>query len=214
MYLLISSPLNARVDENGDIQFWSQNSFDFTIKKEFGTRLTEEMRWGDNVSTLYYVYGQAQLYYKTEHVEIAPGYRQSFINLDNQWYKRSVPFVDVTFFLKDRWDFNCSWDFEDRNRLMVEIREMGDGRAVWVYRNRLRALSPQFIPYLKLKLFVEDELFFVEWGGFSENRLGLGFLARLLPCVSSRLYYTLRSLNREEKWIFQHVVNFHFHFNF
>lgn len=163
-----------------------------------------EGRWGNNASELYFVYIQGQAVYTTKWLEIAPGYRQAFVRLAQDTIH--VPLVDITLF------FPGTWQWEDRNRFFYQIPE--EAPSHFIYRNRLRLTSPEISRFLKLKLFVDDEIFYHEGRGVSQNRTSVGMLATQTSYLKMRLYYMYRLLKQEPIWTYQNVMAIHLLFNF
>lgn len=200
----LTSIIQGAVDQNGDFQIWNYWSVDKTIKNNWGARLMGEGRWGNNASELYFVYFQAQAVNTTKWLEIAPGFRQAFVRLAQDIHH--IPLVDITLFLPG------TWQWEDRNRFFYVIPE--DAPSHFVYRNRLRLISPEVTRFLKLKLFADDEFFYHEGRGISQNRASIGLLSTHTAYLKLRLYYTYRLLKQEPIWTYQNVMAIHIIFNF
>lgn len=224
---LLSSTAFARVNQNGDFQIWNYLSFEQQIKRNLASRLLGEWRFGDQASRLYLTYIQLQGVYKKNKLEIAPGYRQEYSRPEKNWRAFYTPLIDITFFfnateklfsskrqsLSPIRDFFCFFvDWEDRNRIFYQIPEHLP--ASWIYRNRLRMTSSEITRCLKLKLFLDEEIFLREREGFFQNRVSFGLFATFNAKVSGRIYYIYRLLKQDSDWTYQDVLAFQLFFTF
>lgn len=201
---LLKSAIFGQVNRNGDFQYWYYLSVEKTLIDAWSSRLIGVMRWGDDASQLYFTYGQWQMVYTKKCFEIAPGYRQEYFKPLRDWSTRYNPLIDISLF------FPGKWRWEDRNRIVYHIPE--DSDSAWIYRNRLRLISPQIMPLFKLKLFVDDEVFFHEGFGFVQNRLSIGLVGDPTSWLTGRIYYMYRNLRVGEIWTYQNVLAFHMYF--
>jgi hypothetical protein len=202
---LLPSTIYGQVNHNGDFQVWSYLSIEKEINSAWRSRFLGVMRWGDDASTLYFTYAQWQAVYRNKDLEIAPGYRQEYFKPGREWFARYNPLIDITLF------FPCTtWRWEDRNRFVYQIPQ--NVSSSLIYRNRLRVTSPELTSFFKLKLFLEDEVFFQEGVGFNQNRVAIGLVGSLTSYLDGRLYYMYRTLKQGSTWTYQNVLAFHFYF--
>lgn len=202
--LLLKSTVDGQVNHNGDFQVWSYLSIEKKLEDAWSSRLVGVMRWGDDASTLYFMYAQWQAVYKKKFIEVAPGYRQEYFKPAQEWFVRYNPLIDVTLF------FEGVWQWEDRNRILYHIPQ--NVSSSFIYRNRLRVTSPEMTSFFELKFFAEDEVFFQEHIGFSQNRFTIGLLGTLTSYLKGRIYYTYRNLKQENHWNYQNVLGVHVYF--
>jgi hypothetical protein len=213
-FLVFSFPLWAQVNKNGDFQFWDFVIYDQKIQKDVGFRLTGEVRWGDDLSKLYFYYGQAQGVYSKKWIEIAPGFREQRTAPTGVWVTSHMPMVDITLFFlpRNRKSFFKKWELDDRSRIFYVI--IHDMPSNWIYRNRLQITSPQLFSHYPLRFFLSEEAFLHQRNRFYENRVSAGLIATLASCLKARLFYMYRNVKQSEVWTYQNVISFQLFFNF
>jgi len=197
LLVLSSSTLAAQLNSDGDFQLWSRFELDSKIRSSLSSRLVSEGRWGDHASLLYFAYIQAQLVYATKWLEIAPGYRGSFFLRRPRWIPIHNPMLDITLF------FPGHWRIEDRSRIFYAISE--EEPPFWIYRNRVRLISPKVSCFYKVSFFIDEEVFFVERRGFMENRIGIGILKEISSTLHIQANYLYRNLKIDD-WTFQNIL--------
>ena len=99
--LFIPFALFGRVNQDGDYQVWFYQSVEKEFREAFFTRFQTEFRFGDDVSKLYFKYGQIDLVFRpTRWFHIGPGYRHAYTRLldpSMDWKGIYSPFLDVIF---------------------------------------------------------------------------------------------------------------------
>jgi len=200
---LFFSPLYSGINGPGDIEYWQYVSFEQTLSEKSAFFYQTELRFADNVSKPYFTYIQGiYLYSPTPNVSFGPGYRQILFRSDERgWRPAYSPLVDIIF----NGDLGC-WKWIDRSRVQYV---MTSERNFWVYRNRLRFI----IPFSCWSFSFDDEVFFVQWRGFAQNRFSVGPIFQISSNVSARLFYLLRHIELPD-WRVNHVFGCYLFFKF
>lgn len=210
-FLLLFSPLIALVDQDGDTQLWLTINTQQKINDKLKTGLVSEVRIGDDISKPFFVFTQPQLFIRAHKwVEIAPGYRQVFSRFrrgKSSWHPTYSPLFDLSFLFPVK-----SGELSQRNRVQYLITPLNSNKLL--YRNRVRFIFPIEITLLQIKPYIDDELFYLEGLGISQNRFTAGILPRFTKNLSARLYYMLRLLRINREWRSQNILGIEYYIIF
>ncbi len=204
--LLLPCLLCSQVDKNGDFQIWSWNFAAKQFSPEWTLLTLWEFRLGNDASKFYRTSLSVEpIYTPVEWIGLAPGYRQAWLRdpvNSNHWKTEYTPFGDVFFFL-----FPGKWQLVDRNRVEYRIRKSDP--IHWVYRNRLRVITPWSFTSHQINPFFENEIFIRQRRGLNEDRLTCGFLSNIYENLSGELSYMARFRKQHPSgtWIHQNVLN-------
>ena len=102
--------------------------------------------------------------------------------------------------------------FEQRNRVQYQIFETGGER--WLYRNRLRIISPWRWTKLRLNPFVGQEFFWEEGRGINQTRLTGGLFLHIHERFKLNFFYMMRHTRRGGDWARQNVFSAHIYLFF
>jgi hypothetical protein len=203
--LLLPFSAFARIDQNGDFQVWARSFTETELSDHWAVQVWGEMRWGDNASKLFYNYLQGQIVYRPAWwMFIAPGYRQGlrrFPLSSNHWEFEYAPIVDVAFILLQK----AGWEVRDRNR--VEYILFDSDPNHWLYRNRLRVITPWTFTGWNLNPYIENEVFWRQARGVNQDRVSTGFMMQFSEHVGGETSYILRLQKQETGWVHQNVLN-------
>jgi len=199
----------ARFNKDGDFQVWEIQTLERVIGDKFGVRIDNELRIGDDVSTVFYLYVQGFLDYKPFNwLMLAPGYRQEWVRIDGTLKPQYVPQFD-TFFIYVRDKIVIS----NRNRVGYLIRYKESNSAF--YRGRLRFSFPLRKESLFIQPYVDNEIFIVQGRGFNQNRSSIGVLFKVTDHFDPRLFYLLRLDKKEDgSWKHINVLGVHLYFTY
>jgi len=204
--LILASNCFSSVLKRGDFQLWNAMHTTFQLKDHLGLKLEGEVRTGNDVSEVFFVYGQASIEYKpVKWFLLGGGYRHQWIFLDSKWFNVYSPLLDV----KGIWIID-HFGITNRNRVQYLIIENDKHR--WLYRNRLR-FSYQ-IDSWKMRPFIDDEVFFLQGGGFVQNRATAGIIFLLDDWINLDLFYMLRHLSVDSHFRHQNVFGLYLNFFF
>lgn len=200
LYLFISyaSVAISEVNQNNDVQLWLVGDFQKKLSKRVILDITNEYRFGDNMSELYLSYLQGIFSFQwNPWLKTEPGYRQLWVKppLQNSFRLIYEPLMNFTFSKPNRWDV--------RQRISYLIAESAQNQ--WLYRARIRLLSTlsPIYPY------VSNEFFILTKKGLVQNRIQIGIHPKLYQFLSSDLFYIFR-LAKESKWNNHHIFGFKF----
>ena len=206
LYFLYFLPafLYPTINQNGDFQIWDRVFLEKPITEKWKFLTVIEQRWGDNATKLFFTYIQPQIaYIPAEWVIIAPGYRQVYQRYpvaSNHWRPQYSPLIDVQF----RVGF-AGWKIEDRNR--VQYRILKGDPSHWLYRNRFRITTPDFLQKPKMCFFTDNEVFWYQITGISEDRFSTGFMMHIYGNIAGDLFYMARFQKLGSEWIHQNILN-------
>lgn len=182
--------------ENGDFQLWNTESIEAKLNNRWKVNVEEELRFGGNVSELYYTHTDGGLVLKVnDNLDFAVHYRQIFEKNKNEWKEEYRPYVDATV----KWEL---WDFKfsDRNRLEFRMKETTYDE--WRYRNKLTAKFPWKWTSLEIQPYISDEVFVDFYGeDINRNRLYGGFSAKLFKHLKTDIFYLWQTSEQNpDKW--------------
>ncbi len=171
--------------------------------------LISELRWGDTASQFYSAILHAQLYYAPRPwIVIGPGYEQVWTKEPPLviWEKQYIPLADAIF--RARFD---GWEIQDRNRLEYIFFDSSPDH--WLYRNRFRIIAPSMLQSPRISFFTDNELYWLESNGISEDRISFGLMLQWLDNWGGEVFYMARLLH-QDSWICNSVITFDFLFSF
>lgn len=140
-------------------------------------------------------------YNLNEHWSLRAGYRHAWIRPRDEWLEEDRPYLEGYF--ADRWE-----GFRVSNRSRFEFRYYDFDRDDDVrFRNEIVVEAPWELTPLKLKPYVEEEVFF----GFNQERieanwLGGGLAWRPVKGVKLKLGYRWVRQRIGERWINRNVI--------
>ncbi|MGB2599822.1 MAG: DUF2490 domain-containing protein, partial [Candidatus Omnitrophota bacterium] len=158
---------NAFALEDGDWQLWNTDGIEWKATKKVKLKIAEELRFGDDMSRLYYYHTEGGFDLKLfDWFTFGADYRQVWQKTGNKWKQEDRPQINGTF----NWDFK-GFKIQDRNRLEYRIRKWT--RDDWRYRNKLALLVPLKFEKFEIEPYVADEIF-INFGSdkrIARNRL-------------------------------------------
>lgn len=187
--------------EDGDFQYWNNESVSVKIKKDWKMSLSEEFRFGDNSSEFYYQHSDIGIAYSVlaEWLDLGINYRHIYEKNKGNWLLENRPHFNAT--------FKCSFfdlDFSNRSLFEYRIREKKDD--FWRYRNKVTVKLPLKLTRFKIQPYTADEAFFdFDRGRFCRNRVYLGVKIEFFKIFQGDIYYLLQS-SRSGKWQNYHVL--------
>lgn len=200
-FLLLLSPLWGFVDQNNDVQIWVTESSVLGPSERLQFHLTNEWRFGDDVSKWFFTYLEGILKLQcTDRIDLGPGYRQIWRLQQDKRRLSFEPMLNVIFHHKEV--------FQLRNRLSYIINEKD--RNIWQYRFRVRLRAD----YWTYNPFFSNEIFIRSYDGFYKNRTQVGLNIPLWNRASSDLYYMLQFREDAKIWTHQHIFGCWLHMRF
>lgn len=201
----------SRVNKQGDFQIWLSNSYYLAnYYHSFSLYGKAEFRLGDDASTLYQKFGELLLDFKPlSWLTISPGYR-NFVTrqLGGGWKTIPIPLLDIFFEKKIAKHIS----FNQRNRIQYEIPPNLPNTIV--YRGRVQLRFPFPINQMQFIPIISDEMFFVQYRGFAQNRFIIGMIFPSLKHVAFTTYYQLRNLKVHHEWRYQNNLGLDLRINF
>lgn len=194
--LLVLMSLSAFAFSNGDFQIWNTESIDWKVNKKWTAKVEQELRFGDNVSELYYTHTDAGFNYKVmDWLYFGGNYRHVVFKNKKKWVQEYRPHLNLT--LKGKWEV---FKFSNRNRL--EYRIYGFHKKDEVrYRNKTTVGYPFEWEGLKAEPYVADEIFvsFTK-AKFTRNRLYAGLKFDIVKHLKSDIFYLWQISRKKDKW--------------
>ncbi len=187
--------------EDGDLQLWNTDSIAVKLDDHWKITLEEELRFGDNISELYYTHTDGGLVLSvTDGLDFGLKYRQVYEKKNGEWKEENRPHFNAT--VKWAWkDFK----FKDRNRLELRIPESKNDK--WRYRNELTVESPWKWTDFDIQPYVSDEIFVDFYGEkLNRNRLYAGIKFKLFEHFKSEVFYLWQSSKKSDDWIDYNVI--------
>lgn len=195
--LLASMTLPAFAFSNGDFQIWNTESIDWKIDKKLSAKVEQELRFGDNVTELFYLHTDGGFNYKLmEHLYFGANYRHVIFKNKKKWVQEYRPHINLT--LKGKWE---GFKLSNRNRL--EYRIFGFNKRDTIrYRNKTTVGYPFEWEGFKLEPYAADEIFVsFTYGEFTRNRLYAGLKFDIVKNLKGDIFYLWQiSRKKEGKW--------------
>jgi hypothetical protein len=187
--------------QDGDSQLWNTESIEGALAEDWGVKLEEEFRIGDDMEELYYHHTDAGLTYKlTDLFLLGLNYRQIFEKRNGEFKEENRLHVNAT--IKWRWE---DFSFKDRSRFEYRVRTGKEN--VWRYRNKLSGTLPVKMTKFDIQPYLADEVFIdLNEGKFSRNRLFAGFGADVIKHLEVDIYYLWQASDKDKDWIDFNVI--------
>jgi len=194
MALCLSS--NAFAFKNGDFQFWNVEAVEVKLNKSWKVTAEEEIRFGNDVSELYYTHTDGGLIYKvTDGLAFGLKYRLIYEKDGDKWIQENQPHGNIT--VNWKWQ---DFSFKDNSRFELRIKDGKEDK--WRYRNKLTVKFPWKWTDFEIQPYIADEIF-VDFHGtrLNRNRAYAGIGARIFEYLKLELFYLLQ-VSKEEpgKW--------------
>jgi hypothetical protein len=199
LYLLCALP--AFAFDDGDFQLWQTTSAETKLNTDLKIKVEEELRFGDDISELYYTHTDGGIDYKvTDGLHLGLNYRQIYEKKKGEWKYENRPHANGTL----KWKIE-GFSFSDRSRL--EFRKPEDKDAKWRYRNKLTVNLPWKWTEFEIQPYVADEIFIdFEGDKFNRNRLYGGIKMKIIKNLKAELFYLWQSSKTDDDWIDYNVL--------
>ena len=208
VFLLSTIFVSARFNKNGDFQIWETHTLEKTITDSFGIRIDNELRIGDDISRVFYLYVQGFLVYRPYNwLILSPGYRQEWLRKDGALKPQYVPQFDTYFiYVSDKIVIT------NRNRLGYLFRYK-EFNSIF-YRGRLRFSFPLRKESLFMQPYIDNEIFIIQGRGFNQNRSSIGVLFKVTDHFDPRFYYMVRLDKENGSWKQINIIGLHLYFTY
>jgi hypothetical protein len=198
IYCVLMLPKGAHAFENGDFQIWNTYGVDVKVNEKLKITAEEELRFGGNVSELFYTHTDGGLHLNvTDGLVFGVNYRLIYAKSERKWKEENRPHFNVT--LKGKLK-----DFKLSNRSRLELR-IKDDSDTWRYRNKTKVTFPVKWTKFEIQPYIADEVF-IDFHGdcLNQNRLYAGFGAKLFKHLKTDIYYVWQTAKVNNGW-----SNFH-----
>ena len=201
IYLYAAAVVPVFAYDDGDLQVWNTGIVEGKLNDRLKVKVEEELRFGDDVSELYYTHTDGGFTYNvTGGLDLGMNYRQVYEKKNGEWKEENRPHANGT--VKWHW---YGIGFSDRNRIELRIPEGKDDE--WRYRNKLTAAFPVKWARLDMEPYAADEIFVDLHGNkFNRNRLYAGFKIKLLEHLKSDVFYLWQASEKKNKWTSYNVI--------
>ena len=200
-------PLTALLNENGDFQLWISDSIRKKFSKDYQAELMTEYRWGNDAKQLYFFYFQMNVAIRfNDWLDLIPGYRHIYrLNTTTKEFDRvyNPIMAFIAHYEKE------GWRFEDRNRFEIVIAEVINP-TVYDYRNRVSIFPPWKWTQARLQPYVEEEFFWRNRLGISQNRFIVGAKIEFSEHYVGSIYYLLRHQLIADLWKRHNIMGLKF----
>lgn len=196
-FLCFTNMIWAHVNQNNDVQVWVAADFQKKISPKSSFDVSNEYRFGDNLTELYFIYLQGIYSYQFhECLKIEPGYRQIWRKILNgkDWGLIYEPLCNFTIQRSGKWDI--------RQRISYQFTEKAPNR--WLYRARIRWLGRGSFYGHQLNPYISNEIFVFSRGGLAQDRLLLGIMPQLYRWLNGDFYYMFRYF-KDFGWDHHHI---------
>jgi len=188
--------------DNGDFQYWNNESISCTINKDWKMNLEEEFRFGDDAKDFYYRHSDLGVTYSglADWLDVGINYRHIFEEKNSKWKEENRPHLNAT--LKGKL-FDCS--FSNRGRFEYRNRETSE--EYWRYRNKFTIKLPFKLTKFQIRPYIADEIFIdFDEEELNRNRLYGGFNLKLFKYLKADFFYLWQSSEKNDKWNDLHIL--------
>ncbi len=207
--LVMATPAAFAVNDDKDWQVWTGYAFSYDVNDDWQLGAEEELRYGDEVSDLYYEHTEASLAYKglAKWLQIGAGYRLCYDEKGRDFQYENQPF----FLAKTSWNVK-GWGISDNTRF--EYRDKEKGNDLWRLRSKLIVAAPWKFTKYAIRPFAADELYFdCDEEDFNQNRIYGGLMFKIVEHVGGEVYYMLQRADKGD-WIDYNVIGTKLKFSF
>lgn len=194
--LLLTSAGNSFAFKDGDFQYWNTESISWKVSDDWGLKLEEELRLGDNASNLYYQHTDLGFTYYglVKWLDLGLNYRYVREEKSSSWIDENRPHLNANF--KWKW---LDLSFSDRSRLEYRNREKLED--YWRYRNKFTIKWPFRINRFKIQPYLADEIFYdFDEKKLNRNRLYGGINLTLFKSLKADIFYLRQRSKKNDKW--------------
>ncbi len=188
--------------DDGDFQIWNTDGIEVKLNQKLKMTAEEEMRFGGNVSEIYYAHSDAGLVLNvTEGLDFGVNYRYiSEKDSKNEWKEEHCPHFNAVV----SWKWH-EFAFSNRSRMEFRIKEKpGDE---WRYRDLFKIKAPVKWTKYEIRPYIADE-FYVDFYGdkINTNRLYAGFEFKLHKNLKGDIFYLWQSKKTSDDWLDYNVL--------
>lgn len=187
---------------DGDWQLWNTDGIEIKLNDRWKIGVEEELRFGDNISEIYYTYTDGGLDLKvTDGLHFGLNYRQVYEKKEDEWKEENRPHANATV----KWKL-YDLDLSNRSRLEYRMRENKDDE--WRYRDKLTVKFPWKWTDYKIQPYVADEIFLDFYGEkINRNRLYAGLTSKIFRHLNVDVFYLWQaSKAKVDKWTDYNVM--------
>jgi len=198
---LLLVPKAALAGDDGDWEFWSDNSVVWGVSENWEAKITAELKFQDDMSDYYYHHIDGGLSRKlTEWFKLGFNYRYIESDSSSGWNYENRVHVNGQFY----WQWG-DYSFFDRNRLEYRDREANEN--TWRYRNKLTMRPPLKWTKFEIQPYVAGEvLYSTNVSSWDQYRLMAGLGSRPTDLFRISLYYMFISKENSDDWIDTNVL--------
>ncbi|UCG34762.1 MAG: DUF2490 domain-containing protein [Candidatus Omnitrophota bacterium] len=187
---------NAFAFDDGDFQYWNNESIAFKITEDWKASFEEEFRLGDNGGNLYYQHSDWGVTYSgiAEWLDLGVFYRNISEKKNSKWRREDRPHLDAAV----KWElFDCAMS----NRGRFEYRDREDAEDLWQYRNKFTVKLPFKLTKVQIQPYIADEIFIdFDQERLNRNRLYTGFSMKFTKSLKGEIFYLWQSSKKSGKW--------------
>ncbi len=194
IYCAVMLPTNVLAFENGDLQIWNTYGVDAKVNKKLKITAEEELRFGGNISELYYTHTDGGLVLNvTEGLDFGVNYRLIYEKKNGKWEEENRPHFNAILKWKGQ-----GLKFNNRSRLELRIKDDSDQ---WRYRNKTKVAFPVKWTKFEIQPYLADEIFIDFYGEkLNRNRLYAGLDMKLYKNLKAELFYLWQISKNSNDW--------------
>lgn len=203
--LLFLVPSVCSAYDDGDWQFWTEETIEGPLTDGCKASIAQEFKWGNDIGEFYDSETKLGLDFKVlDWLSIEPAYKHIYELKGEEWQREYRPMVSGT--AKWKW---ADWKFAYRLRVAYRDKQTGDD--VWRLRNRIKVNSPWKWTDWGINPYASDEIFSEEGqdSAIYRNRLkaglGIGKLF-MLEHMGGDLYLMWETSEKPDKWYDTYVI--------
>lgn len=191
--------------DDGDWQFWTEETIEGPLTDRCKASLSQEFKWGNDISEFYDSETHIGLTFKVlDWLSIRPGYTHIYELSGGEWKREYRPEIDGN--ISWKWE---NWKFGYRARL--EYRDKQTGDDVWRFRNRIQVNSPWKWTDWGINPYVSDEIFSEEHqeSFIYRNRLKAGLdigKIFMLEHLGGDIYLMWETTEKPDKWYDAYII--------
>ncbi|MBN2068556.1 MAG: DUF2490 domain-containing protein [Opitutales bacterium] len=204
--LCVLPMIKASAFDDGDSQLWVSSSFTTSIAEKTSITISQEFRFGDDMSDCYDVETYLGFTYKVNDAfNVAFGHLHVEVEGSDEWKSSDIPTLDFIF----KQSLAGGWKIDERFRVEYYFNE--DAEDYDRYRFRVKLTSPWSWTSIGINPYVAVEPFYYSNSdsGFNRVRYYLGANMKFTDHISGNLFYLLQRDDRGSYWRDYNVLGFY-----
>ena len=183
--------------DDGDWQFWFNQTFSGKLNENWGVTFSEELRYGDDMSSFFREHSDLAVSYKiSDEWFCSAHFKYIYKKKSGDWQKETRPYLNFSYKFKIN-------EIKFKNKVQAEYRDK-ETNDFYRFRNQLTATFPKLFD--KYTTYISEEIFIdTEDDEINRNRLKFGIKTHLFSKLYGETYY-LWQTDKKDSWVDTNII--------